>query len=210
MGKEFNEYRKRYRAKKKAQGLCVQCGTRPNNGTTTYCDECAKKRREYSRELYKAYSDLRICPKCRKNKLVGDEGNCLECRAVYSERTMRNRDRDHYNKIHREWQMRTHYEAIEKGICTRCRKNKASDGFKTCAKCRDKLKNYKRKASAPVMSKDEKYALGLCYYCNNPRLPNYKLCQRHYDLNMVNSRKVDRSKLKMQYNAEIRLHQLKK
>ena len=75
---------------------------------------------------------------------------------------------------------------IERGICTRCRKRKADYGYKTCGICREKIRNYKRiKYGKPDRS--ERYEQGLCYFCNSPVKDGYKVCEKHYQMNVENS-----------------------
>ena len=111
---------------------------------------------------------------------------CPECAAYAYEITMNSRERlgkEHYNKVHREWSKRPHHEMIQKGICTRCRKRKADYGYKTCGICREKGRKYKRvKYGKPDRS--ERYKQGLCYFCDNPIKDGYKVCEKHYKMNV--------------------------
>ena len=111
---------------------------------------------------------------------------CAECSAYAYEITMNSRERlgkEHYNKAHKEWSKRTHHEMIQKGICTRCRKRKADYGYKTCGICREKGREYKRmKYGKPDRS--ERYKQGLCYFCDNPIKDGYKVCEKHYKMNV--------------------------
>lgn len=193
--KEFNEYRRQRRARLKAQGLCVDCAKRPSEKGIAVCRECADKRNKRDKELRKAYSDYGICPRCGKNSLWGDEKNCIECRTIYSARAINSRDREHYNRTHSDWSRKTHKARIEQGVCTRCGKTKATVGYKTCAVCRMKIAEIKRRNSPVVMSKEDRYKNGLCFWCDNPRLEKYKVCQVHYDMCVEKSHKADRTKI---------------
>ena len=147
------------------------------------CLAKANYERNATRKLYQKY---RVCPRCRKNNLFGDEKNCLECAAKQYETVMRTRDKEHYNEAHREWSKRTHHEMIEKGICTRCRKRSADNGYKTCGICRAKSRDGKRKNNKP--NRSERFEQGLCYFCDNPIKQGYKLCDFHYEKNVQNAR----------------------
>lgn len=177
---------------RKANGLCVKCG-KPHVGKFVMCDDCREKNNKEVKETRKTYQKHGVCPRCRKEKLYGDEKNCSKCSEKAYLQIMPNRDREHYNELHREWSRRTHHEYIAKGICTRCRKRKSDYGFKTCGICRSKDAEAKRRRSVPKIPKSERAELGLCYFCMEPVKPGYKVCQRCYDRNVENSKKADRS-----------------
>ena len=92
-----------------------------------------------------------------------------------------------------------HHEMIEKGICTRCRKRNADSGYKTCSicRCRETIKKRERNWKK---SRSERVDKGLCYFCDNKIKPGYKVCEKHYQSNVENSRsekaKAAREKLK--------------
>ena len=99
---------------------------------------------------------------------------------------MNKREKEHYNKLHREWSKRTHHESIKNGICTRCRKRNSDDGYKTCGICRAKTREYKRKNVKNI--RNERIEHGLCFFCSSPVKKGYKVCDFHYDQNLKNSR----------------------
>ncbi len=120
--------------------------------------------------------------------LVGDEKICLECSAKDYAITMRSRERigrEHYNQIHAKWAKNEHQRRIEQGICTRCGKRKADSGYKTCGICRAKKREYKRiKYGKPIQS--DRIEQGICYFCDNPVKIGYKVCEKHYQINLQN------------------------
>ena len=181
-------YQKRLLEKRKANGLCIDCGTELDRDGVR-CVKCNTKHNEKNNADRKWYIENGICPVCRDNFLFGDEKVCLECGASKYAETMKSRERlgkEHYNKVHREWSKRTHHEMIQKGICTRCRKRKADYGYKTCGICREKGRKYKRlKYGKPDRS--ERYKHGLCYFCDNPIKDGYKVCEKHYQMNVEKS-----------------------
>ena len=181
-------YQKRLLEKRKINGLCIDCGnTLDRDGVR--CVKCNAKHNKEINADRKWYIENGICPRCRKNIIFGSENVCPECSAYAYEITMNSRERlgkEHYNKVHKEWSKRTHNEMIQKGICTRCRKRKADYGYKTCGICRAKIRNYKRiKYGKPDRS--ERYKQGLCYFCDNPIKDGYKVCEKHYKMNVEKS-----------------------
>ena len=181
-------YQKRLLEKRKANGLCIDCGNALDRDGVR-CVKCNTKHNEKNNADRKWYIENGICPVCRDNFLFGDEKVCLECGASKYAETMKSRERlgrEHYNEVHKEWSKRTHHEMIERGICTRCRKRKADYGYKTCSICREKIRNYNRiKYGKPDRS--ERYKQGLCYFCDNPIKDGYKVCEKHYQMNVENS-----------------------
>ena len=181
-------YRRRLLEKRKLNGLCIDCGNALDRDGVR-CVKCNTKHNEKNKADRKWYIENGICPVCRDNFLFGDEKVCLECGASKYAETMKSRERlgrEHYNEVHKEWSKRTHHEMIERGICTRCRKRKADYGYKTCGICRDKGRKYKRvKYGKPDRS--ERYKQGLCYFCDNPIKDGYKVCEKHYQMNVENS-----------------------
>ena len=182
-------YQRRLLENRKANGLCIDCGTELDRDGVR-CVKCNTKHNEKNNADRKWYIENGICPVCRDNFLFGDEKVCLECGASKYAETMKSRERlgrEHYNEVHKEWSKRTHHEMIEKGICTRCRKRKADYGYKTCGICREKGRKYKRvKYRKPDRS--ERYKQGLCYFCDNPVKDRYRVCEKHYQMNVEKAR----------------------
>lgn len=181
------EYRECSVQKRKQKNLCVSCGE-PLDRDGVRCKSCNEKHNKKNAELRYWYQSNRICPRCFKNTLYGDEKTCPECNAYGYEINMRSRERlgkEHYNKVHSEWAKKKHQERIENGICTRCGKRKAGYGYKTCGICRAKIRNYKREKST-AENRRERYSKGLCFFCDNPILDGYKVCKKHYEKNMKN------------------------
>ena len=174
-----NIYVQRMREKRKQNNLCVACG-KILDREGTMCIDCRQKATKQTNENRKWFQEHGICPRCTKEKLYGDEKNCINCRIKTTENTLVKRNKERYNKNHAEWSKRTHQEMIEKGICTRCRKRKADYGYKTCGICRAKDKEYKRMKTRNSDRKN-RYAQGLCYHCDSPVKQGYKVCEEHYE-----------------------------
>lgn len=176
-----SEVIKRHREKMKKNSLCVNCG-KPLDRVGSLCEKCREQHTANSREVREFYKQHGLCPRCGKNKLIGDEKNCLECSAYGYEVTMRSRRSkgvEHYNKAHADWARKEHAKRLENGICTRCGKRKADYGYKTCGICREKMRNQKRKKSIGT-KRNEWVEKGLCYFCGEPVKPGYKVCEKHY------------------------------
>ena len=181
-------YQQRLITRRKEQGLCLKCGN-PLDRNGIYCAECRKDINENLQKTRGWYQIHGICPRCRKNNLFGDEKVCPECSAKAYEYAMRSRERlgkEHYNLQQAELHKNQHHKRIELGICTRCGKREADSGYKTCGICRAKTRNYKReKYGKPDRS--ERWKQGLCYFCDNPIKDGYKVCEKHYQMNVEKS-----------------------
>lgn len=187
-------YVQRLRTSRKDQEICRNCG-KPLDRDGTYCIECRKKITDETNETRHFLQNIGICPRCQKTRLFGDEKQCPECNAKAYKSVMASRRTEYgrlqYNKNHAEWAKEKHNERIEQGICTRCGKRKSDYGYKTCGICREKIRNYKRiKFGKPGRS--ERYKQGLCYFCDNPIKDGYKVCEKHYQMNVekANSNKA--------------------
>lgn len=133
------------------------------------------------------YKSIGICPRCGKNKLWGDEKECPECAAKGYEYAMKSRARlgkEHYNITHSKWAKVAHHKRIEQGMCTRCGKRKADYNFKTCGICRARDNATRSKRIKPKIARNERFSIGLCYFCDNPIKDGYKVCEKHYQMNV--------------------------
>lgn len=178
-------YQQRLIDKRREQNLCQNCG-KPLDRDGFYCIQCRKGITDYNTETRHFFQSIGICPRCKKNKLYGDEKNCPECAANQYINTMRSRARlgkEHYNKTHAEWAKQEYQRRSENGICTRCGKRNAMKPYKTCGICTAKERERKRtKYGKPDRS--ERYKQGLCYFCDNPVKDGYKVCEKHYQMNI--------------------------
>lgn len=174
----------------------MKCG-KPLDRDGAYCADCRKYLTKQNTLARYWYQEHGICPRCGKNELFGDEKVCVECNAKAYEITMRSREKlgkEHYNSKHSEWARNEHQRRIAEGICTRCGKRKAGGGYKTCGICRSKTRNYKRiKYGKP--DRGERYEQGLCYFCDNSVKDGYKVCEKHYRMNIekLNSEKCSKA-----------------
>lgn len=194
---ERSEYVKQWKDKRKAACLCVGCG-QPLDRDGSYCTKCREKINKTTRERRQWYLSHKICPRCGNNDLMGDETVCPECRAKGTNNTLKKRNRDTYNSYHNEWAKSTYKKRKEAGVCTRCGKRKATEGYTTCAMCREK-DNASRRARNGVSDRSERIDKGICYFCNNPVKTGYKVCEKHYQMNVKNAEKGRESRAAQEY-----------
>lgn len=179
-----DKYSKQRYEERKANNLCTRCG-KPLDRQGALCTACKDKYTAYSRDIYKKLQAVGICPRCGKNLLYGDEKSCIECRAKSAKATakMRTADVKKYNERQKAWRKARYEKDKENGICTRCRKRKADPGYSTCAFCRETMRN----ARVKMPERTGRYEQGLCFFCDNPVKPGYKVCEMHYQQNVKNA-----------------------
>lgn len=170
-GSRQAEAKRKQRELRKEQGLCSRCGKPVTKGTI--CDEC----KEYHREVRNTFAKYGLCTRCGKNPIFGDERTCPECRADRSVINAKYRalHREEINSRERELNKIRYKERKEQGICTRCGKNKASNGKFTCIPCREKNNKQKRLTYVKILVDRP----NRCRYCNNDSAPGYKVCEEH-------------------------------
>ena len=96
---------------------------------------------------YQFYKRMGICPTCRKNKLYGEEGHCLECKIWFAEHSAKRREE---NKEQMNEQRKKSDRALRKtrkelGLCIRCGVDLKGWLYQKCVRCREKDKIYRRK-----------------------------------------------------------------
>lgn len=173
-----NIYHQRKIEKRKMNNLCIDCG-KPLDRDGVRCMDCNDKHNLNKTKDRIFYQSIGICPRCRVEKIYGDEKVCIECKHKLTQEVLATRNKENYNKNHAEWSRKTHKLMVEQGICYRCRKRKADLGYKTCGICRAKLKD-KRRIENYKPSRKERYKQGLCFFCDNPIKQGYKVCDKHY------------------------------
>ena len=187
-----------YFKKRVANGLCGRCGKPNDRENKTTCLECSQKRVKEILEERKYYVDNGVCPRCHKNSLFGSEKVCLECKAhatniIQIKRHSSQENIDKYNSYMSDYQKQKYAERKEQGICTRCGKRKISDKrYVTCEICRQKIAD-SRRIKANKETGNDRVAKGLCYWCGEPQKQGYKVCEKHYQMNVEKAHKVDRS-----------------
>ena len=184
---DTNKYKKALIERRKSNGLCIDCGN-PLDREGLRCKKCCEKRSKWEREHRQWYLSHKICPRCGKNDLMGDETICPECRAKEVNNTLKNRKTDEYNVYQRNWSKSTYQKRKESGICTRCGKRKATQGLTTCAMCRAR-DNETRRIRKGFSDRSDRSKIGLCYFCDNPVKKGYKVCEKHYQMNIEKAEK---------------------
>lgn len=153
--------------KRKDNGLCPRCGKLLDR-EGHYCSECLLKENKYRRESRMFCKQNGICPVCGKERLFGDEKQCISCRQKNYEKRkpLTGEQKERYGKRFRKQQKSLYRERAEKGICTRCGKRKADTGKKKCRICLDKDAEIHRKRTYEKKSvREQRKENYLCYYC---------------------------------------------
>ena len=194
---ERSEYVKQWKERRKSKGLCVGCGN-PIDRVGVYCIKCREKINKVTRERRQWYLSHKICPRCGKNDLMGDEIVCPECRARNTNNVLTKRNRSKYNTYHNEWSKITYQNRKKQGMCTRCGKRKATEGMTTCALCRAR-DNETRIARVGTHDRSERTENGTCYFCDNPVKKGYKVCEKHYQMNVENAEKGRKTQEAQEY-----------
>ncbi len=138
----------------KAQRLCTNCGTKlPNNLNRIYCDKCKviiNNTSKLNRETRSKLNRCQICGIKIEPNMYGNTGTlCLACKMDERERNKKRKriNKEHINELARKNQKEKRDKAKANGICTRCLKTKAEQGYSTCIECRVKSKKYYKKVS---------------------------------------------------------------
>lgn len=197
-----SEYQKQWKESRKLRGLCVNCG-KPLDRDGIRCKQCREKLNKYERENRQWYLSHKICPRCKKNDLMGNETICPECRAKSVNNSLKNREKDEYNVYQRNWSKSTYQKRKESGICTRCGKRKATQGLTTCAMCRAR-DNETRRIRKGFSDRSDRSKIGLCYFCDNPVKKGYKVCEKHYQMNIEKAEKGRQTRAAQDYIKSVK------
>lgn len=118
------------------RGLCYNCG-KPLNTEGVRCAACAAKVAEYSKLTREWLRANHICVACGKERVLGNDKICFECRAKSAERP-KYRKTDEQKKRERDKARTTYHQRCELGVCTVCGRNKAVKERRKCAVCANK------------------------------------------------------------------------
>lgn len=170
--------RKSYR-NRKDNGLCPRCGNKLDR-EGHYCLECLLKKREYIAANRAFFRKNQICPECGKEKLFGDEKQCISCREKSRQRKQKITDeqKNIYSERFKKQQKSLYKERAEKGICTRCGKRKAAYGKKKCQICLNKDAEAHRIKRDGRNIREYRKQNGLCYFCGEPAEENKNVCAK--------------------------------
>ena len=153
--------------KRKDNGLCPRCGKLLDR-EGHYCSECNAKHNKYVKETRAFLRNQCMCPVCGKEKLFGDEKQCISCRqkAYDRRKPLTEEQKKIYSARFNEHRKSLYKERSENGICTRCGKCKAEKGKKKCRICLDKDAEMHRKRTYNKKGvREYRKENHLCYHC---------------------------------------------
>ena len=169
----MSRYNSEKKKERREKGLCTICGKPVDDQNYVMCSKCRKEQRDD----WRYYQSMGVCPKCRKNPLIGDEKMCLECRSKKIE----------YNKAHgikrtkedrRMYDLNLKAKRISLGLCPRCGKREPAEGRTKCSYCLRKDTLRHRKGTDIRREREER---GLCRWCGKEVLPHKKYCKDCYE-----------------------------
>lgn len=177
--KDENQKKLTTAQKRKMLGLCVRCGDRLEDGNPNFCcEKCKNEARIAYREKYNFLKQLGLCATCG-GKIYGDEIICLDCRIKSIERHDRNYAKNKEQILAKcselAKQRRIKWESM--GLCTRCGKRKAENGYKRCTRCRAIDAQRHRIGYVPKPKLNNQ-----CRFCEEEHLKNYKVCAKHLQI----------------------------
>ena len=175
--------------RRKQQGLCVKCGgeIEEERKGKVICLKCTHKdsvEKQKDREFRRS---IGLCPRCGKNKLVGNDKNCLDCRAKnYTYRTQyyenhpeilaESLDRWNKNRVIKYHIMK------DAGYCVECGEEVTDGNYSRCTKCRAKCRSKYVSRATPFEEHQQQIwkSQGLCHLCGQPLYKKFGLCEHHY------------------------------
>ena len=180
----------RHYRNRKDNGLCPRCGKELDR-EGHYCTECLAKVNEYERQTKKFMKSIGICPECKKEKLFGQEKQCISCREKRRKRKPpTDEQRQKYNKSFREKQNLLYRQRIEQGFCGECGKRKIEQGRSRCRICLQKNAEISRKKRMEKINiREYRKANGLCYYCGETADSEKQMCKSCYERCVANGKK---------------------
>lgn len=179
------EINRNFIKQRKENGLCVLCGKKLDRKGIR-CISCNEEMNKYHRDTWAWRLEHKICPRCGKNDLLGDEKRCPECLAKSYDSCRKSKEKlgaEHCNEVARKSTNNVRKKRKEAGLCPRCGKRKPDNGFTTCGVCREKARNYMRTRHG-YCNNVSRFERGICYFCNNPLKDGYKVCEKHYQMNI--------------------------
>ena len=126
-------------------GICPRCKEKIDE-KTVLCKRCSSIVNEKEKEKRKIFISMGICPVCKKEKLSNEKKQCELCRQKNYEiqKTISEKKKRKYRKTFNKKQKSLYKELSIKGICTRCKKEKALIGKKKCQNCLEKDREWHR------------------------------------------------------------------
>ena len=124
------------------------------------------------------YIRIGICPICKKVKPEPGYKVCKRCRERQNAINTKSRHKNlmAYNAREAVRKRKVYADRVKNGVCTRCGKNPAVEGHRTCRKCHPLFKSdrvmYRMYADVP----------GICYQCGARAIDGMRVCRKHYRL----------------------------
>lgn len=117
--------------------------------------------------------------KCNRDCFHCIYDDCIVDIRVYSEKSLYKNRSPEAQERQRAYQKKKRDEAKAKGLCTVCKKKKATHGVK-CYECYIRQKRHDR--AKYDGRRQEWIDNGLCYFCGKPRMKGQKVCEEHYKI----------------------------
>lgn len=125
-----------------------------------------------------------ICIDCRRKNAEPNRAKCWDCLEKDRLRAEKKRKNPEYVTNKKELNKIYYKNAEQSGICVRCHKKKAEDGYKTCKECRLKMKKAKRIRDREKghMPEDMRNWENICSVCFMIKEYNgHKVCDKCYN-----------------------------
>lgn len=123
-------------------------------------------------EEYEWYKANGICCHCRKERAIKGKTLCLVCNMDNNER-----DRNRKRVWNPERDKQRYEECKKNGICTTCKKRKATRGLK-CTECYARIRN---KQLSKTVKRSERTSNNMCYICGKkPCMDGKGVCSDCY------------------------------
>lgn len=143
------QWRREYRERAKALGMCTQCCVLPRVEGRAYCERCLKGQARRQNDRRDAARTEKRCPCCFKAH-DGWRKLCAECRNA-------------------EGVLRRQRKAD--GLCVQCGKDEPEIGRVTCAACAEAVLRKDRAL------KKKRRAAKICAYCQTPCVDDQRVCE---------------------------------
>lgn len=144
--------------------------------------------RQYMKERREWFKSMRCCVECGEQDAYTLNGRryCYEC----NEKHKASNEKNYNSELAANRAKQYRDKCAENGICTRCKKRKATEGMKTCSTCRAKDKQRYIKQHTGATPRHLRNDYGLCYKCGkeldgqmNTNGEKSKLCSSCYASN---------------------------
>jgi len=157
------------------------------DGVFSYCKECKSK---IQHEDYEYYKELGLCVQCKKDNAMVGSTVCPECadkKAEYDrlrwEKLKKSSGFPEYQRKHLIYENNLRQKRRDAGICHICGKRPVEKGYARCYECLIERRKNRAKLDIPRSARP---SYGLCYFCGEPVLADKKVCQKHYEINILN------------------------